>query len=52
MFNIFTEDTLLFQRRKELEDDFKGQYYFSQGKTNSCDVAIGCYGIKQNFPIK
>ena len=29
------------------KDDFKGDLFFSHGKTNSYGLAIGCYGIFQ-----
>ena len=32
-------------------DEFKGQLYFSHGKTNSCGVLTGFYG-NINFVIK
>ena len=32
---------------KQWEDEFKGQLFFSHGKSNSCGVAIGFYGAKK-----
>ena len=31
---------------KKWRDDFQGQLFFSNSKTNSCGVAIGYYGEK------
>ena len=31
---------------KQWADEFKGKLFFSHGKTNSCGVAIGYYGVK------
>ena len=31
--------------KKRWSDEFKGQFFFSHGKTNFCGVAIACYGI-------
>ena len=32
------------EMEKQWSDDFKGQLYFSHGKTNSCGVLTGFYG--------
>ena len=32
---------------KKLEDEFKGRFFFSHGKLNSCRVLIGYYGTKR-----
>ena len=32
---------------KQWKDEFKGQLFFSHGRSNSCGVAIGFYGAKK-----
>ena len=39
------------ETEKQWNDEFKGQLYFSHGKTNSCGVLTGFYG-NINFVIK
>ena len=39
------------ETEKQWNDGFKGQLYFSHGKTNSCGVLTGFYG-NINFVIK
>ena len=39
------------ETEKQWNDEFKGQLYFSHGKTNSCGVLTGFYG-NTNVVIK
>ena len=44
---IFLQETHSSSKdEKRWKDEFKGQLFFSHGKTNSCGVAIGFYGTK------